>query len=363
MSINTVIGVPTGVLTGSDVTKLYDYAKKHKFALPAVNCTTSSTVNACLEAARDTNSPIIIQISNGGADFYAGKGFKGGAVAGSIACALHVRAMAKHYGVPVIMHSDHCAKKLLPWFDGMLQADEAHFAQHGVPLFSSHMLDLSEEPHAENIEICVKYLKRMTAVNCHLEMELGITGGEEDGVDNSHVEQEKMYTQPDDVWQVYKALIAVSPHFTIASAFGNVHGVYEAGNVKLRPENLGKAQAYIAGKLGLPAGSQPVNFVFHGGSGSEKPKIAEAIGHGVVKFNMDTDTQWAYWEGLRNYEAKNRDYLQGQIGNPKGPGKPNKKFYDPRVWLRASETSCIARIKEAYADLNSVNVLKTKAKL
>ncbi len=240
------------------------------------------------------------------------------AVLGAVAAGLHVRAVAKEYGIPVVLHSDHCAKKLLPWFDGMVKADEEYFAKHGEPLYSSHMLDLSEDPHKENIEICVHYLKRLAKINCLLEMELGITGGEEDGVDNTKVSQDKFYTQPDEVWAVFKALSAVSPHFTIASAFGNVHGVYSAGNVKLQPANLGKAQDYISKQLGLSAGSKPVNFVFHGGSGSEKKDIATAITNGVVKMNIDTDTQWAYWDGIRQFEAKNRAYLQGQLGNPKG---------------------------------------------
>jgi fructose-bisphosphate aldolase class II len=276
---------------------------------------------------------------------------------------LHVRAVAKHYGIPVVLHSDHCAKKLLPWFDGMVKADEEYFAKHGEPLYSSHMLDLSEEPHKENIEICEHYLKRLAKVNGFLEMELGITGGEEDGVDNSDVSPDKFYTQPDEVWQVYKALAAISDKFTIASAFGNVHGVYKPGNVKLKPENLAKAQVYIAKQLGLPAGSQPVSFVFHGGSGSEKPKIHEDIQNGVVKMNIDTDTQWAYWNGVRKFEAANRAYLQGQIGNPKGPDKPNKKKYDPRTWIRKGEESFKARLFEAYKDLNSFGVLGAKAKL
>jgi len=367
MSIANVIGVPTGVITGPDVKKLFDYAKKHHFAIPAVNCTSSSTVNACLEAARDANSPIIVQVSNGGCQFYAGKGLKNtdqkAAILGAIAAGLHVRATAKHYGIPVVLHSDHCAKKLLGWFDGMVKADEEYYAKHGEPLYSSHMLDLSEESHKENIDICVHYLKRLTKVNGFLEMELGITGGEEDGVDNSNVDTSKFYTQPDEVWAVYEALAAVSPNFTIASAFGNVHGVYKPGNVKLQPENLGLAQKYIANKLGLPAGSQPVSFVFHGGSGSEKDKIQIALQNGVVKMNIDTDTQWAYWNGVRKFESKNRAFMQGQIGNPKGADKPNKKFYDPRAWVRKGEESFKERLHEAYTDLNSKGVLGGKAKL
>jgi fructose-bisphosphate aldolase class II len=368
MSISNLIGVPTGVITGNDVKKLFDYAKAHNFAIPAVNCTSSSTINACLETAKATSSPIIVQVSNGGCAFYAGKGLSNkdqkAAIVGAIAAGLHVRAVAKHYGIPVVLHSDHCAKKLLPWFDGMVKADEEYFAKHGEPLYSSHMLDLSEEPHPENIKICEHYLKRLSKVNGFLEMELGITGGEEDGVDNSNVDSSKFYTQPDEVWAVYKALAAISPNFSIASAFGNVHGVYKPGNVQLRPENLGKAQEYISKKLGLAPGSKPATFVFHGGSGSEKDKIATALGHGVVKMNIDTDTQWAYWDGVRKFEAKNRAYLQGQLGNPKGADKPNKKFYDPRVWIRKGEESFKARLVEAYTDLKSLGTLGApKAKL
>lgn len=356
--------VPPGVVTGKNLDILLKYCKDTGFALPAVNCVSSTSVNAALEAAKKVNSPIVIQFSNGGGSFYAGKACdaKGAAVLGSIAGAYHVRAMAVHYGVPVVLHSDHCAKKLLPWFDGMLAADEAYYAQHGEPLFSSHMLDLSEEPLPENIEICLGYLKRMAKIDCLLEMELGITGGEEDGVDNSNVDNDSMYSQPDEIWSVFEAFSKITPRFTIAAAFGNVHGVYKPGNVHLRPDILSNAQAYIKDKLGC-AEDKPVSFVFHGGSGSEKDKIHEAILCGVVKFNIDTDTQWAYWNGVREYESKHRSYLQGQIGNPKGKDKPNKKFYDPRKWLRAGEQSMASRLAESFEDLNCVGRNGQKSKL
>lgn len=362
------LSLPAGVITGENVMKLFQHAKANNYAIPAVNCTTSSTINACLEAAKKANSPVIIQFSQGGCYFLAGKGLKNpkdtqdAAVAGAIAGAHHVRIMAKHYGVPVILHSDHCAKKLLGWFEGMVRADEAYYAFNGEPLFSSHMLDLSEEDLKENVEVCVRYFKRLSKINCFLEMELGITGGEEDGVDNSEVDNKLFYTQPEEVHYVYKSLRAISPMFSIAAAFGNVHGVYKPGNVKLRPEILGNAQSYIAKTEGLNE-EKPAFFVFHGGSGSEKKDIQLALTLGVVKMNIDTDTQWSYWNGVRQFEAKNKGFLQGQIGNPKGDDKPNKKFYDPRVWMRAAEESMIARMHEAYTDLNSLNRCAVLAKL
>lgn len=325
-----------------------------------MNCVSSSSVNSCLEAAAKAKSPIILQVSNGGAKFFAGNGLKlegpeATAVQGSIAFAMHVRVMAEHYGVPVMLHSDHCAKKLLPWMDGMLEADEKYFKAHGEPLFSSHMIDLSEEPIDENIEECRKYFERMAKINCLLEIELGITGGEEDGVDNTGIDNAALYSQPEDVYKAYKILGAISPMFTIAASFGNVHGVYKPGNVHLSPEILGNSQKYISEKEG--GSDKPVYFVFHGGSGSEEEKIKEALTYGVIKMNIDTDTQWAYWNGLRNFEAKNRDYLQGQIGNPDGEDKPNKKFYDPRNWLRKAEESMVERLQTCFKDLNCVNVL------
>jgi fructose-bisphosphate aldolase class II len=352
--------VPPGVVTGDNLRKLFKYAKEHKFAIPAVNCTSSSTVNAVLEAARDIKAPIIIQFSNGGSAFYAGKGISNAnqeaSILGAVAGALHVRQVAKAYGIPVVLHSDHCAKKLLPWFDGMLKADEEYFAVHGEPLFSSHMLDLSEEPKEENIKICCGYLKRMAKMNQLLEMEIGITGGEEDGVDNSNAEKSSLYTQPEDIWDVYKAFSEITDMFTIAAAFGNVHGVYKPGNVVLAPEILGKHQEYVRKQLGC-AEEKPVNFVFHGGSGSTVQEIKTALSNGVVKMNIDTDTQWAYWVGLRDFYEAKKGYLQGQIGNPEGEDKPNKKYYDPRTWIRESEKTMIKRVKEACEYLDNVNVL------
>jgi len=352
--------VPPGVVTGDNLRKLFKYAKEHKFAIPAVNCTSSSTVNAVLEAARDIKAPIIIQFSNGGSAFYAGKGISNAnqeaSILGAVAGALHVRQVAKAYGIPVVLHSDHCAKKLLPWFDGMLKADEEYFAVHGEPLFSSHMLDLSEQPKEENIAICVDYLKRMAKMDQLLEMEIGITGGEEDGVDNSHAEKSSLYTQPEDIWDVYKAFSEITDMFTIAAAFGNVHGVYKPGNVVLAPEILGKHQEYVRKQLGC-AEEKPVNFVFHGGSGSTVQEIKTALSNGVVKMNIDTDTQWAYWIGLHDFYEAKKGYLQGQIGNPEGEDKPNKKYYDPRTWIRESEKTMIKRVKEACEYLDNVNVL------
>ncbi|KAJ3379814.1 Fructose-bisphosphate aldolase 1 [Entophlyctis sp. JEL0112] len=352
--------VSPGVITGDAVIKVYQYAQDHGFAIPAVNCTSSSTVNAVLEAAREIKSPVIIQFSHGGAAFYAGKGVsnKGDAasVAGAIAGAHHVRLMAKHYGVPVILHSDHCAKKLLGWFDGMVKADEEYFAAHGEPLFSSHMLDLSEESLEENVQISKSYFKRLTAVNCLLEIELGITGGEEDGVDNSGVDNAALYSQPSDILYAHKELSEVGPGFTIAAAFGNVHGVYKPGNVKLHPEILQGFQNHVKATTGT-SDAKPVFFVFHGGSGSTEQEIATAVAAGVVKMNIDTDTQWAYWDGLRAFYESKKGYLQGQIGNPEGEDKPNKKYYDPRVWVRKSEESLIVRLHGAFRDLKCVNVL------
>jgi len=350
--------VPPGVVTGDNLMKLMEYCRDNAIALPAFNCTSSSTINAALQAARDVQSPVIIQFSNGGGAFFAGKGIKNdkqrGAVLGSIAGAQHVRLMAKHYGIPVIIHSDHCAKKLLDWYDGMLDADEAYFKEHGEPLFSSHMLDLSEEFDEENIATCVKYFKRMAPMKQWLEMEIGITGGEEDGVDNSAVKAESLYTKPEQVWNVHKALSEVGPMFSIAAAFGNVHGVYKAGNVVLSPQLLAGHQEYIQKQLGSP-NPKPTFLVMHGGSGSTVEEIQTAVNNGVIKMNIDTDTQWAYWDGLKNFYKKNEGYLQGQVGNPEGEDKPNKKFYDPRVWIRASEETMIARAKESFKALNSAN--------
>jgi len=348
-----VLDVPPGVVTGDNMLKLFDHARANGYAIPAVNCSSSSTCNAVLEAAKKANSPVIIQVSQGGGQFAGGKGLSEDkaysvSTAGSVALAMHVRSVAPYYGVPVVIHSDHCAKKLLPWFDQMLEADASYFAKFGEPLFSSHMLDLSEEPDEENISICKSYFEKMAPLNLFLEMEIGITGGEEDGVNNEDVAQEDLYTKPEEVWQVYEALSAVpNARFSVAAAFGNVHGVYAPGNVRLDPEILGNSQVYIADKLGLPKGSKPVYFVFHGGSGSDIKDIRQAIDYGVIKMNIDTDTQWSYWEGVKQYEAKNREYLQTQIGNPDGESKPNKKYYDPREMTRSAETNTVRRKNKA----------------
>ncbi|KAH9939028.1 fructose-bisphosphate aldolase [Epithele typhae] len=335
--------VPAGVLTGDNVRKLFEYAKEHKFAIPAINVTSSSVANSVLEAARDIKAPIIIQVSQGGAAFFAGKGLPNdkqqASIAGAVAAAHHVRTVAKEYGVPVVLHSDHCAKKLLPWFDGMLKADEEYFKAHQEPLFSSHMLDLSEEPKEENIATCI-----------------GITGGEEDGVDNTGVDNSLLYTQPEDIFDVYTALSAVGPNFSIAAAFGNVHGVYKPGNVRLHPELLQKHQLYAESKIGGSA-KKPLFLVFHGGSGSTKDEIKTAVDNGVVKMNVDTDTQWAYLTGIRDFVQSKSGYLQTQVGNPDGADKPNKKYYDPRVWVREGEKTLVVRVKEACADLGNTNQL------
>ena len=350
---------PAGVLTGSKVTELFAFAKENGFAIPAVNVTGTDTVNAVIETAAAVNSPVIIQLSNGGAAFYAGKALKlegqEAAVLGAVSAAKHVHTVAAAYGIPVILHTDHAAKKLLPWIDGLLDASEKHFAETGTPLFSSHMLDLSEEPLTENIDICKKYLERMSKMGMTLEIELGITGGEEDGVDNTNVDSSKLYTQPEEVCYAYEELSKISPNFTIAASFGNVHGVYKPGNVVLNPKILHNSQEYIQNKLGT--GEKPVSFVFHGGSGSSKEEIREAIGYGVIKMNLDTDMQWAFWDGVRQFYVKNEGYLQSQLGNPEGADKPNKKYYDPRSWLRKGEESIVARLKISFEDLNCIDVL------
>ena len=348
--------VKPGILTGSEAKKLFAYAKENNFAIPAVNVVGTDSVNAVLEVAAKVNSPIIIQFSNGGAGFYAGKGLKtsDAAVLGGISGANHVHMMAAAYGIPVILHTDHAAKKLLPWIDGLLDAGKAHFEKTGRPLFTSHMLDLSEEPLEENIEICVEYFKKMNALDMMLEIELGITGGEEDGVDNSDVDNSLLYTQPEEVCYAYEKLSQVGENFTIAASFGNVHGVYKPGNVQLSPKILANSQKYIQEKL-KTSSAKPVDFVFHGGSGSLLEEIREAITYGVIKMNIDTDTQWAAWDGVRAYEAKYHGYLQGQIGNPEGEDKPNKNYYDPRKWIRSGQESMIARLEIAFSDLLSIN--------
>jgi len=351
--------VKPGVVTGDDVQKVFEIAKQNEYAIPAVNVVGTNSVNAVIEAAREVNSPVIVQFSNGGAVFFAGKGLSNedqkAAIIGAVSGAKHVHAMAEAYGVPVILHTDHAAKKLLPWIDGLLDAGERHFEQYGKPLFSSHMLDLSEEPLEENIATCKTYLERMSKIGMTLEIELGCTGGEEDGVDNTDMDNSLLYTQPEDVAYAYEELSKVSPNFTIAASFGNVHGVYKPGNVKLTPKILDNSQNFVEEKYGLD--KKPLYFVFHGGSGSSQEEIREAIGYGVIKMNIDTDTQWATWDGIRKFEAAKHDYLQGQIGNPDGEDKPNKKFYDPRVWLREGEKSMIERLKVAFDDLNCIDTL------
>lgn len=344
--------VKAGVLTGSETKTLFDYAKANNFAIPAVNIVNTESINGVLEAAAKVNSPIILQFSNGGSTFFAGKGCKApnASVLGAISGAKHIHMMAQAYGVPVVLHTDHAARKLLPWIDGLLEASAEHYKVTGRPLYSSHMLDLSEEPIEENLDTCVEYFKKMNELDMMIEIELGITGGEEDGVDNSDVDNALLYTQPSEVDYAYERLNTISANFTIAASFGNVHGVYKPGNVVLTPKILDNSQKFIQEKHSLQ--EKPVNFVFHGGSGSSSSEIKEAISYGVVKMNIDTDTQWAFWDGIRGFEAKNHDYLQGQIGNPEGDEKPNKKYYDPRVWLRAGQESLIARLEVAFTDLN-----------
>ena len=341
-----------GVISGEKLQALFSYAKAHQFALPAVNVVGSDSVNAAMEAAHKVNSPIIIQFSNGGAAFYGGKGIGSdvAAVMGAVSGARHVHLLAEHYGIPVVLHTDHAARKLLPWIDALLDAGEDHFEAYGKPLFSSHMIDLSEEPLEENIATCKRYLERMSRIGMTLEIELGVTGGEEDGVDNSHVDNALLYTQPEEVAYAYEELSKVSDRFTIAASFGNVHGVYKPGNVVLTPKILDNSQKYIEAKFKTE--EKPVNFVFHGGSGSTLEEIREAIEYGVVKMNIDTDTQWAFWDGVRGYVKQYHAYLEGQIGNPEGDDKPNKKYYDPRKWLRAGEVSMVARLEQAFDDLN-----------
>lgn len=349
--------IKAGVVTGQDLKTLFEIAKNQEFALPAVNVVGTNSLNAVMEAARLVNSPVIIQFSNGGAAFWAGKGIASGgqtgAILGAVAGARHVHLIAEHYGIPVVLHTDHAAKKLLPWIDGLLDAGEKHFAEFGKPLFSSHMLDLSEESLEENVETCKLYLERMTKMGMTLEIELGVTGGEEDGVDNTGVDNSLLYTQPEHVAFAYEELKKVSDQFTIAAAFGNVHGVYKPGNVVLEPKILKNSQDYIREKY--QTGAKPVDFVFHGGSGSSQEEIREAISYGVIKMNIDTDTQWAYWAGILNYYQENEGYLQGQIGNPEGEDKPNKKKYDPRVWLRAGEQAMVDRLRVAFEDLNCMD--------
>ncbi|MEM9000765.1 MAG: class II fructose-bisphosphate aldolase [Bacteroidota bacterium] len=351
--------IKPGVATGDEVQAIFKYAKEKGFALPAVNVIGSNTVNAVMETAAGLNSPVIIQFSNGGAQFNAGKGLSNenqrAAILGGIAGARHVHQMAEAYGATVILHTDHCAKKLLPWIDGLLDASEAHYKDTGKSLYSSHMIDLSEEPIEENIEICKRYLERMSKLDMTLEIELGVTGGEEDGVDNTDVDDSKLYTQPEEVAYAYEELSKVSHRFTVAAAFGNVHGVYKPGNVKLTPKILKNSQEFVAQKYGVE--HNHIDFVFHGGSGSTLEEIREAIGYGVIKMNIDTDLQYAFLSGVRDYVLNKKDYLLAQIGNPDGDDQPNKKFYDPRVWLRDGEKAFGDRLKKAFEDLNNINTL------
>ncbi len=346
-----------GVIFGTDAQELYEHANQNNYALPAVNVVGTNSINAVLETAKAVNSPVIVQFSNGGGVFYGGKGLPNeqqkAAILGTVAGAMHVHTLAEAYGVTVVLHTDHCAKNLLPWIDGLLEHGQRFYETHKKPLFSSHMLDLSEEPIEENIDVCARYFEKFNALGMHIEIELGVTGGEEDGVDNTGVDSSKLYTQPEEVAHAYEELSKISPRFTIAAAFGNVHGVYKPGNVRLEPVILKNSQDFIQKKFNT--GHNPVNFVFHGGSGSPQDKIREAISYGAIKMNIDTDTQWASWEGVMNYYKKYEAYLQGQIGNPDGDDNPNKKYYDPRKWLREAEVSMVKRLETAFDDLNCMN--------
>ncbi|KAF2006996.1 hypothetical protein P154DRAFT_541816 [Amniculicola lignicola CBS 123094] len=360
MGAQDVLSRKSGVIVGDDVLKLFNYAQEKGFAIPAINVTSSSTVVAALEAARDKKSPIILQTSQGGAAYFAGKGVdnkdQAASIAGAVAAAHYIRAVAPIYGIPVILHTDHCAKKLLPWLDGMLDADEAYFKEHGEPLFSSHMIDLSEDSVQYNIETTATYLKRAAPMKQWLEMEIGITGGEEDGVNNEDVDNNSLYTQPEDIYEIYKTLEPISPYFSIAAGFGNVHGVYKPGNVKLQPSLLKKHQEYVKEKINAKE-EKPVFLVFHGGSGSTVEDFREAISYGVVKVNLDTDLQWAYLTGIRDYVLNKKEYIKTQVGNPDGDDKPNKKYYDPRVWVREGEKTMTTRITTALDDFYTAGQL------
>ena len=346
-----------GVIFGQDVKDLFDYANENNFALPAVNVVGSNSVNAVLETAREVNSPVIVQYSHGGSSFNAGKGLSNedqrASILGATAGALHVHHLAEAYGVTVVLHTDHCAKKILPWIKGLIGEGKKHFDLYGKPLFSSHMLDLSEEPIEENLDICVDYFKEMNELGMTIEIELGVTGGEEDGVDNTDVDSSKLYTQPEEVAYAYERLMKISDRFTVAAAFGNVHGVYKPGNVELRPIILKNSQDYVQNKFGTAP--QPINFVFHGGSGSSQAEIREAIEYGAIKMNIDTDMQWAFWTGVKGYYEKHQAYLQSQLGNPEGDDVPNKKYYDPRKWLREGEGAFKKRLTKAFEDLNCID--------
>ncbi|EON61348.1 fructose-bisphosphate aldolase [Coniosporium apollinis CBS 100218] len=358
MGVKDVLSRKEGVIVGDDVKALFKYAQENNFAMPAINVTSSSTVVAALEAARDNKAPVILQMSQGGAAYFCGKGVsntdQAASIAGAVAGAHYIRSVAPAYGIPVVLHTDHCAKKLLPWLDGMMDADEKYFEQHGEPLFSSHMIDLSEEEVDYNIKTTASYLKRAAPMKQWLEMEIGITGGEEDGVNNEDVDNNSLYTQPEDIWEIQKTLQDISPYFSIAAGFGNVHGVYKPGNVKLHPELLQKHQNYVAEKMGSKD-PKPVFLVFHGGSGSSKKEYTDAISYGVCKVNLDTDLQFAYLEGIRDYVLNKKDYLMTQVGNPEGEDKPNKKYYDPRVWVREGEKTMSKRVAVALKDFNTAN--------
>ncbi len=351
--------IKSGVATGTQVQEIFKLAKANNFAIPAVNVVGSNTINSVMETARDLNAPVIIQFSSGGAQFNAGMGLSNenqkAAIAGAVTGAKHIHHLAKLYNIPVILHTDHCSKSKLPWIDGLLDEGEVFYKENGIPLYSSHMIDLSEETLEENISICKAYLKRMHKLDMTLEIELGITGGEEDGVDNTDVDTSKLYTQPEEVAYAYEELSKISPNFTIAASFGNVHGVYKPGNVVLTPKILDNSQKYIEKKFNTA--EKPVDFVFHGGSGSTLEEIREAISYGVIKMNIDTDLQYAFMTGIRDYMAEKTDYLQGQVGNPDGDDLPNKKFYDPRKWLRFGEETFKERLKQAFSDLNNVDTL------
>ena len=347
----------TGVISGKELGKVFNDAKENNYALPAVNVTNTSTVNSVLETAAKLNSPVIVQFSSGGCQFFSGKGLSNedhqSAIAGGISGAMHVHQMAEMYGVTAILHTDHCARKILPWIDGLLDAGEEFYQMHGKPLYSSHMIDLSDEPIEKNIETCKKYLERMDKIDMTLEIELGVTGGEEDGVDNTDIDSSKLYTQPEEVAYAYEELIKISNNFTVAAAFGNVHGVYRPGNVKLTPIILHNSQQYIQDKY--QTNDKPINFVFHGGSGSSPEDIKEAISYGAIKMNIDTDLQWGFTTGVRDYFANYTDYVQKQIGNPEGDDVPNKKYYDPRKWMREGELTFIERLTKSFEDLNNIN--------
>ncbi len=355
-----MVSIKNGVAHGDEVQEIFKLAKLKKFALPAVNVIGSNSINSVLETASEVNSPVIIQFSNGGSIFNAGKGLynenQNAAIKGAVAGARHVQELSKEYKIPVILHTDHAARKLLPWIDGLMLENEIEFKKNGKPLFSSHMIDLSDESLEDNISTCKEYLKRMDKIGMTLEIELGITGGEEDGVDNTEIDHSKLYTQPEEVAYAFEELSKISKRFTIAAAFGNVHGVYKPGNVKLTPKILKNSQEFVSKKYGVE--SNPINFVFHGGSGSSKDEIREAISYGAIKMNIDTDMQYAFMSGVRDYFNKNKDFLKSQIGNPLGQDVPNKKFYDPRVWLRKAEENFKNRLTQAFYDLNNLNTLQ-----